>query len=561
MGLNVWLIFGGVGIFLFGILMLEQALQNLMSRRFKLFLKKQTGNTFRAIFSGTLITAVLQSSSVVNFMVLAFVSSGVITLRNALAVIMGTNLGTTLNSWIVATLGFKVDIAAFAYPVAGLAGMFLFIFKHKDRLEPLFKFLMGFSFLFIGLQLMKESAESEAIQQVFGRFQDSGAWVFLLLGFVSTTITQSSAATVAITLSFLNQQLIGFESAMAVVIGSEVGTSVKLLLGALDGVAVKQRVSVGNFLYNVATTIVAFILLRPTAVLIQDVIGISNPLTGLATFQTLMNFGSIILFLPFLNVFSKWLEKRFNNEGRKLTMFIQPQQPVLVASAFELLRSEVWFFINQCKIFTAHQFRVEEQTLHIPDVFLQHHQQHDLNRKSVDEWYHFLKEHYGEIQAYYIQLKMQELAAAEVKEIDQLMASLRSGMHAVKCIHDIAHDIQELKNSSNEIKYNFLQHINSHQQVFYNSLFFEDTLQTNDEVVFDKLVSLLKTVQQKYNENLQHIYSISSEHQLSDIEIATLMNFNREIFTGNKSLIMSWKNYLLGPESSEKFSDLPTYLA
>lgn len=561
MGLNVWLILGGVGIFLFGIMLLEQALQRLMSRRFKLFLKRQTAGTFRAIFSGTIVTAALQSSSVVNFMVLAFVSSGVITLRNALAVIMGTNLGTTLNSWIVATLGFKLDIEAFAYPVAGLAGMALFIFKEKNRFEALFKFLMGFSFLFIGLGLMKDSAESQVIQDVFNRFQDSGLGVFLILGFIATTITQSSAATVAITLSFLNQQLIGFESAMSVVIGSEVGTSVKLILGSLDGVAVKQRVSAGNFIYNLVTTIVAFVLIHPIAVLIQDIMGMENPLTGLATFQTLMNLGSILLFLPFLTPFSKLLEKTFNRDDRKLTMFIQPHQQIVVETSFDLLKSETWFFINQCKIFNAHQFRVDEKVLHIPDEFLAHHEQHNLNRKSVDEWYQFLKEHYGEIQAYYIQLKMKELTANQVEDIDRLMASVRSAMHAVKCIHDITHDIHELKNSANEIKFNFLEHMNKDQDVFYNKIFFTIQEQQNGLLVYERLVAYLKEVQLAYNENLNRVYSLSSAHQLSDIEIATLMNFNREIFTANKSMIMSWKNYLLAPELSEKFNDLPTYLA
>jgi len=561
MGLNVWLILGGVGIFLFGIMLLEQALQRLMTRRFKLFLKRHTTGTFRAIFSGTVITAALQSSSVVNFMVLAFVSSGVITLRNALAVIMGTNLGTTLNSWIVATLGFKFEIEAFAYPVAGLAGMALFLFKERNRFEALFKFLMGFSFLFIGLGLMKDSAESQAIQDLFNRFQDSGLFVFLFLGFIATTITQSSAATVAITLSFLNQQLVGFESAMAVVIGSEVGTSVKLILGSLDGVAVKQRVSAGNFIYNLVTTIVAFALIHPIAVLIQDIIGIENPLTGLATFQTLMNFGSIILFLPFLTGFSKLLEKTFNKADSKLTMFIQPHQPIIVETSFDLLKSEAWFFINQCKIFNAHQFTVDEKKLHIPDEFLAHHEQHDLNRQSTNDWYRFLKEHYGEIQAYYIQLKMKPLAAGQVEAIDKIIASVRSGMHTVKCIHDIANDIHELKNSANEIKFNFLQHMNTNQEAFYNKLFFTDEEQMDGELVFERLLNYLKEVQHTYNENLSMVYSLSSSHQLSDIEIATLMNFNREIFTANKSMIMSWKNYLLPLALSEKFNDLPTYLA
>ncbi|HRG29494.1 MAG TPA: hypothetical protein PLJ00_16465, partial [Chitinophagales bacterium] len=302
-------------------------------------------------------------------------------------------------------------------------------------------------------------------------------------------------------------------------------------------------------------------LLQPTAIFIQQILGISNPLTGLATFQTLMNFGSIILFLPFLKMFSRWLEKTFNKDDRKLTLYIQPHQPIIAESSVELLQSETWFFINQCKIFAAHQFNIEEKTLHIPDAFLRHHEQHDLNRKSVDVWYQFLKEHYGEIQSYYIQVKMHELTAIQVKELDQLMAASRSGMHAVKCIHDVSHDLRELRNSAHEAKYNFLLHMNKNQTEFYNQLYFDNTTLQDAEVVYDKLVEYLKGVQLAYNFNLQMIYTLSANSSLSDVEIATLMNFNREIFTGNKSLIMSWKNYLLPTDLSAKFSDLPTYMA
>ncbi|MFN3940465.1 MAG: Na/Pi cotransporter family protein, partial [Chitinophagales bacterium] len=271
---TIWQVLAGVGIFLVGIRMLEMGLKQLMGRGFKLFLQKQTGNPVKAIVGGAFITALLQSSSAVNFMVLAFVSTGVLSLQNAFALIMGNNLGSTVSGWIIVTLGFKFNIEVFAFPLIGIAGICWFIFIANTRLQNVCMFLIGFSFIFIGLGYMNSAIGNEKIQNIFSRFDNSSNGTFLFIGFIITTITQSSSATVAITLSMLHQQLIGFDAAMAVVIGSEVGTSLKLILGSLDGIAVKKRVSAGNIIYNLITTAIAFGLLQQIAFFITETMSV-----------------------------------------------------------------------------------------------------------------------------------------------------------------------------------------------------------------------------------------------------------------------------------------------
>jgi phosphate:Na+ symporter len=130
---DIWKILAGVAIFLLGIRFLEDSLQQLAGRKFKLFLKKYTTNKLRAISGGAIVTAVLQSSSLVSLMVLAFTGAGIITMQNALAVILGANLGTTLDSWIVALAGFKINIENFSLPVAGIAGLGFAIFNKQSK--------------------------------------------------------------------------------------------------------------------------------------------------------------------------------------------------------------------------------------------------------------------------------------------------------------------------------------------------------------------------------------------------------------------------------------------
>lgn len=560
MGLNIAFLLGGIGIFVFGIQLLEKALRALMSRRFKLLLMRMTNKPLRAIFGGTVITALLQSSSVVNFLVLAFAGSGVIALRNALAVIMGTNLGTTVNSWIVATLGFRVDIEAYALPVAGVAGLVLFVGGERNRLQTIARFLLGFSFLFIGLSFMKDSVEGEALRGTMASFVQYPPIVFLLFGVLATTITQSSAATVAITLSLLYQQVVGLDDAMAIVIGSEVGTSLKLLLGALDRVPIKQRIATGNFVYNLITTIVAFVLLYPAQTLITDIIGVRDPLLALATFQSAMNVMSILLFFPFLNPLSAFLESKFTQEPSIAALVLTHHTPADPEAGVELLHKESGFFINQCLVFNALNFHVSVHDLQQPADFAQINLDRNTFGRSFDERYALIKEHYGEIQSYYIRLRAQAMSHENVEEADNLIASVRSAMHAAKCTKDIHPDMHVMRHSIEQHNYDFLQHMQHDVAGLYKQLDVARWSSLDRSVVAEELKQLLQVVQKHYQENMQTIYTMASAHKISDVELATMMNFNRELFTGSKAMIMSLKNYLLTTALADTFNEIPTYL-
>ncbi|HLC82675.1 MAG TPA: Na/Pi symporter, partial [Bacteroidia bacterium] len=139
---NLWEFVAGIGIFIYAMFLLEDSLKALAGRPFKIFLKKHTNNKFEAIGSGAIITGILQSSSVVILMTLAFVGAGIISMRNAMAVVIGSNFGTTLDSWLVATLGFKFDIADFAMPIIGISGIAMVIFSDRKRVQQFSRFFL-----------------------------------------------------------------------------------------------------------------------------------------------------------------------------------------------------------------------------------------------------------------------------------------------------------------------------------------------------------------------------------------------------------------------------------
>lgn len=559
MGLNIGFLIGGIGIFVFGIQQLEKALRSLMSRRFKLFLMRMTNKPVKAILGGTVVTAVLQSSSVVNFLVLAFAGSGVITLKNALAVVMGANLGTTVNSWIVATLGFRVDIEAFALPVVGVAGLVLFMFNNRRRVQTIAQFFLGFGLLFVGLAFMKDSVAGEEIQGAIERFRQFPPILFVGIGFIATTITQSSAATVAITLSLLYQQVVGLDDAMAIVIGSEVGTSVKLLIGALDRVPIKQRIATGNFLYNVLTTIVAFVCLYPAHRLITTGMHIQDPLIALATFQTGMNVMSIALCLPFLNPLSNLLGKFFTKEQQIASFVLTHHTSLEPEAGVEMLNREAGFFIQQCLVYNARNFHLSTRQLPVTDDFVHAPQAKAALAKPLSEHYALLKEQYGEIQSYYLRFKEVAMDQDDARATDIMIAAVRSAMHASKCMKDVHPDITEMEHAVEQHFVEYLQHMRKDVQHIYYQLHITHFLAQDKQLVSDTLMHILQEIQQQYTDNVQHIYHIASANQTDDMTIATLMNVNREIFTSHKAMLMSVKNYVLPYALATAFDDIPTY--
>ena len=209
-----------------GMFLLEESIKKLSGRAFKRLIRLYTTGKVKSIFSGLFVTAILQSSSAVSLMVLAFVGAGIMAMENAIGVILGSNIGTTVTAWIVASIGFKVNIESFALPLIGMGGLGLIFLGKSEKYSNFSKLLVGFGFLFMGLDYMKTSVEVFATNFDLTTLPNYGIVVYVLIGLLLTAIMQSSSATLAIILTTLNAGIIEFDSATAMVIGANVGTTV-----------------------------------------------------------------------------------------------------------------------------------------------------------------------------------------------------------------------------------------------------------------------------------------------------------------------------------------------
>lgn len=546
----------GIGLFLFAMHLLEESLKNLSGRNFKLFLQRITKNNIGAVAGGIIVTVVLQSSSMVSLMVLAFVGAGVFSMKNAMAIILGANLGTTLASWLVATLGFKVNIEIVAYPAVCIAGLLLILFGNRKTIKYISYFLFGFGLLFIGLSFMKTAMENQVQDFDFTPYSQMPLIVFLLLGFVFTVIIQSSSVTMALTLSALYAGAINFPIAATIVLGAETGTIIKVLLSAIGGNASKKRVALGNLLFNIFITAFAFALLNPILLLITDVFIIKDPLIGLVAFSSFINLLAILIFLPILNFYSRFLEHFFKETDASAAAFIGHASVAEPETALDLFRRETKYFIHNSMLFNLELFKIDTQSLRKQSDFKEINEKRDYFSKTKEEKYEFLKQLQGELQAFYLALRT-KLQPEQGSELNQLIAAVRSAMHAVKSVKDIGSNITNLRSSSKDIKYNFFLYHKKETEKLYQEL--NAFISKEKEASFENLKAVFDTIQNNYTAVLNDFYTNAQNTAIEDIDITTIINFNRELFTSNKAILMAVKDCLLDEKQATEFNEIPVY--
>ena len=285
MVLQILTLLGALGMFLYGMNMMSSGLQKTAGNRLRNFLAAMTSNPFKRVMTGLGITAVIQSSSATTVMVVGFVNAGLLTLTQAVGVIMGANIGTTVTAWLVSWLGFKADISIIAVPLMAL-GFILSLAKSEKR-RNISECIIGFALLFLGLSLMKESVpdlrETPEILSFITQWTSYGfgsVLIFLVFGTILTLVLQSSSATMALTLIMLSMGWIPFPMAAAMVLGENIGTTITANIAAAVGNPNARRAALAHTLFNVFGVIWALALFKPFLALVGTVItwmGLPDP--------------------------------------------------------------------------------------------------------------------------------------------------------------------------------------------------------------------------------------------------------------------------------------------
>ena len=536
MTITIIQVISGLGIFLFGMLYMELALKKAAGIKFKSWVKHSTSTTIRSLLTGAGATALLQSSSLVTLLTLSFVSTSLITLRSSIAVIFGSNLGTTATSWIVAILGFKVNIETFALPMIGVGGLLLVFAASHKKLLSVAKVSIGFGLLFHGLGIMKTAIELLASSIDLSLYSNFPLIVFIGLGFLITALLQSSSATTAIILSALYAQILNFEQSAAMVIGANMGTTVTAILGAIGGIPDKKRTAAAHVLFNLFTALTAFILLPFLIHLLMQDLGLKDhPTIALALFHTIFNFLGVIIMTPFIPLMAKYLGKMFVNKKVVSTRYIHIVDPKLPDTAFIALRNEVSNLFVKTMKYSLLLTNVKPN-----DIFTKTYDAKDsiaANQTQIEFDYHKaykkIKEIEFEIVAFVNILTQQQLTPEQSQNIETILLSVRESVYAAKILKDVKNDINEFSQSDNKTILKLYDEIR--KNLVYTIIIFVNYMEEewSKEKCLEKFTKAEDANQQITKEVIQSLSSQGIKHNM----VSSLLNTNRSIYIALKSLL------------------------
>lgn len=553
--MDVWELLAGLGIFLFGMYLMEESIRLLSGRAFKHFIRRYTSTRLRGIISGTVATAVLQSSSAVSLMILAFTGAGIMTTLNAIGVVIGSNLGTTVTAWVVASVGFKLKIEILSLPFIGIGGLILIFLGKSVRWVNVSKLLVGFGFLFMGLDYMKQSVEAMAMEFDIGVLDGLPRIVYAIAGLVLTALIQSSSAALAIVLTSLHSGLISFDTACLMVIGSNVGTTVTVIIGSIGGVSAKIKVALSHLVFNLITAIAAFFLLPIMVYVIKTWLGFgSEPVLGLAAFHSMFNLLGVILFFPFIGLLANLLDKMVKEKTATVTTFIHHAPAEIPEASILAMRKEV---IRMIRLVMEHNLRILQldplpvlNEIKMPDGSSM-----PLSKESPDENYEQIKLLQTRIFNYAAAVQGQELTEEEAKELNSALHAVRYAVASAKSIRDIRHNIDDLEGSEHIMIKQFYGQYRKQALEFYMKIASMYEGVPEHEIVAQLHTLRIKLVKRD-DDFLNELTSNLQRSKFVEKELASLLSANRGWVSSGRQLILASKDILLGPNEVALYDTL-----
>jgi len=338
----VFQLLGGIGLFLLGMVLLTDGLKAFAGKALQEALVRFTGTPTRAFASGAVATLMVQSSSATTVTLIGFVSAGLITFPQAVGVVMGASLGTTGTGWLVSVLGLKVSLGFYALPLVGLGALCKLLARGRWRALGLA--VAGFGLIFLGIETLQAGMQAAQSQFDLGKLPAAGLvghLLAMLVGIVLTIVMQSSSAAVATTLTALHSSAINFEQAASIVIGAAIGTTVTGALACIGGSVAARRTAVSHVAFNLATGLLAIVLLPLLLRLLvwaQQHLGLEPGAVSLAAFHTLFIALGVVLFLPFTERITRRIELLLPDRGPRLARHLDDSLLAVPAVAVEASR-------------------------------------------------------------------------------------------------------------------------------------------------------------------------------------------------------------------------------
>ena len=541
----------GLAIFLFAMHNLEAGIRVASGQGLKNWIVGKTNSAYSSAACGVFVTAILQSSSMVSLIALAFVSAGVMPLFNGIGVVLGANLGTTITGWVVTIVGFKMDLQTLVVPMLGVGAACRLDYINNDRLVGFGKALFAFGLLIFGLDLMKGSVTGFTQIIDIGTLKSMPSWVYLLAGVFLAAVMQSSSAVMIISLSLLNSNMLQLTDAAAVVIGADLGTTSTTVLGSLGQSIIKKQLAFAHVFFNVSVNSLAYLILLPMLPGLLDFFSIQDTLFGLVSFHSLFNLIGVLVFLPLLKFYTRWIQYLLAADDDVYLKYFDVPVEVpdaaidSLSAALEHLSSDAiqlnLFEWDGSLNFAEGSLNLAEGSLNLAEGSL-NLAKGSLNLAkgslkfpssptgSFELQYENLKSFEGDLVRYAQKLQLTQLTETQASAVSQMLEAARSLVYASKTLKDIRADIKLLNLAERD---SLGAHLAACHQTFLYQFYSELT-----QLIFGALeadvkqekLDKLSNLNASHHETANELVSI---HMIKDEEtstkISTWFNLNHEL--------------------------------
>lgn len=507
---NILNISAGVAIFLFGMFSLEEGFRSFAGGLLERVLKKFTDKQYKSLLFGMIATSLMQSSSLVSIITISFISAGLIGLAQGIGIIFGANIGTTTGAWLIAGLGLKVDIAAYAMPM--LVFGTILMFQSDKKVKGIGYILSGLGFLFLGIAYMKDGFD--AFKSTIDLTQFSiegikGLLIFTLIGIVATVIMQSSHATLVLIITALGSGQITYENALALAIGSNIGTTITAVLGSLTAGLEGKKLAVAHVIFNVMTGIIAIAFIYPFMSFVDTsatFLGIAQDdyTVKLALFHTYFNVLGVIILYPLIDQLVLFLNKLLIDKRtiggleKDDVYFINDSALDFPTTAHSVLVSETKHLYNNTFDIIAQGLSIQKDDItsgmEIDDIIKIRNIPLPVDMNNYYE--NRIKDIYGKIINFAIlaQGKFGEETIRDIIPLKNANISLAEAFKAAKhmqknMLYYLASDNEFIKAEYNHIRKNLIKQLRNMQLIF----------NATEEDIAILLLSKIKLDTQKYD--------------------------------------------------------------
>jgi len=546
---NFKTIAAGVSILLFGMITLEEGFKTFTKGPLKTILRKATNKLYKSISLGAVVTAFIQSSSLVSVITISFISAGLITLAGGIGLIFGANIGTTATAWLVAGFGLKIKISILAMPM--LIFGIIFSFQKSSTLNGVGNILTGLGFFFLGIYFMKDGFDvfsQDFDLTVYAVPGYLGVIIYTGIGIFITTILQSSSASLALILTALSVGQIEYDNALAMAIGTNIGTTITALIGSVGSNIAGRRLALAHLIFNLVTGLVALAFIYPLTRLVNKLsmsfgIAADDYTLKLALFHTIFNVLGVLIMIPLIHKLEQFL-LRFVKDHRVKDIdepkFLNEAALEFAGTAISSLENETKYLFENA----TYEIVTHALNMHRSDI------SSDLKpkalvKKSTEEididvrnlYVHKVKTIYGKILEFATRTQTElELNKAQNKRISEIKIANRKMVEVIRDVKELRRNISKFTNSDNEYikkEYNGFRK----QMVKVFRAIYDFKIDENKETSYAELLEMRKKAKVKSKRGSNQINNLIRKNLITTNMASSVVNDHDNVNDMVKKLI------------------------